>query len=73
LRKRSFDAEWRHFGAPLAPQSNAARLASALGLQGDAATLTLGSLPHATATDALDAQQMATALWTPTWATRSRT
>jgi len=67
LRARSFDDEWQHFGEPLTAQSNGTVLAAALGLGGEAAALTLGSLTHATATDALDAQQMATALWTPTW------
>ena len=67
LRANSFDAEWQHFGTPLAAQSNGATLAAALGFSGDAAALTLGSLPDATATDALDALQMATALWPPTW------
>ena len=67
LRARSFEAEWQHFGEPLGAQSNGATLTAALGFTGDAAALTLGSLPNASATDALDAQQMATALWTPTW------
>ncbi len=67
LRARSFDTEWQHFGEPLDAQSNAAALAAALGFAGDAAALTLGSLPDAGALDQLDAQQMATALWTPTW------
>ena len=67
LRARSFEAEWQHFGAPLDVHSNGATLATALGFPGDAAALTLGSLPEAGATDALDAVQMATALWAPTW------
>ena len=67
LRRRSFDAEWRNFGVPLAAESNGAVLARALGIAGDAATLTLGSLPDAHATDALDSRQMAAALWAPTW------
>jgi hypothetical protein len=67
LRARSYEAEWQHFGAPLVAQGNAAALAAALGFAGDAATLTLGSLAEAGAADALDALQMATALWAPTW------
>lgn len=67
LRADSYAAEWLHFGGLLGPQSNAATLAAGLGLAGDAASSTLGSLPDATASDALDAQQMATALWAPTW------
>ncbi|HJW11974.1 MAG TPA: hypothetical protein VJ598_09320, partial [Albitalea sp.] len=67
LRAKSFEAEWQHFGEPLQPQSNGATLAAALGLSGDAAALSLGSLPDSGAADALDAQRMATALWTPTW------
>ena len=67
LRASSFEAEWQHFGESLGTQSNAAVLAAALGFAGEAATLTLGSLPNASTADALDAQQMAAALWTPTW------
>ena len=67
LRARSFESEWQHFGAPLAEQSNAAALAAALGFGGDATALTLGSLPDASAADALDAQHMAAALWAPSW------
>ncbi len=68
MRLRSFDEEWRRFGQPLAPTSDGASVAAALGLAGiDEMVLSIASLPRAHAQNGLNARMMAAALWAPTW------
>lgn len=64
---RSYDALWRDALTSLVPQSQAERLARALGLDATTGLASLGTLEGAAASEQQDARQMAAALWPATW------